>query len=388
MKLTIPLLLIIATALSLITACSDRQSEIQKGQNKKETRPQAVEVTAVRTGSISQWRLFNGSLEASADAPIAAEIGGRLERLRVGLGDRVQRDTEVALIDSISQRHALIQAEAELAVARASYREAQSLLSISQRELERLESLSQKGVSTLSQLDQLKGEFLARQSRVEVTRAEVVRSETGVAIAQTQLQHGSVRALWQQGESARWVAELFVTEGEMVQAHTPLLRVVALDPLLAVFHLAEGDYRFLHLGQEVEISAIAWPEERFKGTVRRIAPALRRESRQARVEIEVANGDFRLKPGMSVAIRVQLQRLEAAQLIPFEALTTRRDERGVFVLDPDQRVRWLAVTPGIEEGGWVAVAEQNIEGEVVTLGQQLIEDGATVVVTRPAAQQP
>jgi multidrug efflux pump subunit AcrA (membrane-fusion protein) len=94
------------------------------------------------------------------------------------------------------------------------------------------------------------------------------------------------------------VAERMVDEGSMVAANAPIVTVVDLDPVVVVVFVTEVDYGLLSPGVEVSVTTDAYPDDRFVGTISRIAPVFRTESRQARVEITVANADGRLKPGM------------------------------------------------------------------------------------------
>ncbi|NIR30343.1 MAG: HlyD family efflux transporter periplasmic adaptor subunit, partial [Gammaproteobacteria bacterium] len=70
---------------------------------------------------------------------------------------------------------------------------------------------------------------------------------------------------------------------------------VELDPITAVFYVTERDYARLKPGQEAALSTDAYPGESFSGRIVRIAPVFRESTRQARVELRVANPDLRLK---------------------------------------------------------------------------------------------
>ena len=49
-------------------------------------------------------------------------------------------------------------------------------------------------------------------------------------------------------------------------------------------------------------------------------------------------------------------------------------------------MRWVPVEVGIREGGRVEVRAPPLSGRVVTLGQELCDDGASVEVFGPAPQ--
>ena len=107
-------------------------------------------------------------------------------------------------------------------------------------------------------------------------------------------------------------------------------------------------------------------------------------SRQARVEFELPNAEGLLKPGMFVRIEAVLERVARARVVPAAALSVRGGKTGVFVVDDaGETVSWRPVETGIREGERVQLvgpASEEVTGRVVTLGQQLIDDGSAVTI--------
>ena len=340
-----------------------------------------VEVAAIRTGAIEQRRTFTGTLEPKAEFVVAPKVSGRIERLNVDLADTVTRGQVVAKLDDDEFVQSVAQAEADYAVAKANLAEAVSLLNIAERELERVEKLRERGVASESQRDTAKADQLAKQAHVEVTRAQVTRSQASLQAARIRLGYTEVNAGWRGGSDQRVVAERYVDEGETVAANAPLLRIVEMDPIVAVFYVTERDYALLETGQTVRLRTDAHPGEAFEGRIARIAPVFRESTRQARVEVGVDNPDRRLKPGMFVRATVVLDRAENATIVPEQSLVRRDGRDGVFVLAADGKsVAWREVEVGFREGTRVQVKGEGLDSEVVTLGQQLLDDGSTVTV--------
>lgn len=355
------------------------------GRGDREIRAAPVEVAPVGRGVIDEIRGFTGTLDANAEFVVAAKVGGRIEEINVDLADRVSRDQPVARLDNAEYRQALTQAEADLAVARANLAEARNLLEIANRELQRIETLSSRGVSSESERDTARANQLARTAHLQVTEAQVTRAAAAVETARIRLGYSTVSASWSGGNSERIVAERFVDEGQTVTANEPLLRIVELDPVLAVFFVTERDYGLLNVGQVVSLQTDAYPGERFEGSIVRIAPVFRENTRQARVELRVDNGDGRLKPGMFVRASVRLARIEDATIVPERALVVRDGASGVFVVSDDRATaRWQPVAPGIRQGDRVQLVDSDLTGEVVVLGQQLLDDGSAIVIANGA----
>ena len=88
--------------------------------------------------------------------------------------------------------------------------------------------------------------------------------------------------------------------------------------------------------------------------------------------------------GGQLTIRSLAQRegLPEATVVPYQALTRRDGRQGVFVLSEDgERVSWREVRPGIRQGDRLQIIGEGLHGEVVVLGQQLLEEGSQVLVT-------
>jgi RND family efflux transporter MFP subunit len=340
-----------------------------------------VEVAPVERGSMELRRTFSGAMEAPAQFAVAPKVSGRVERLAVNLSDPVSRGQVVAELDNDEYVQSVVQARAELAVARANQVEAKSSLEIAERELDRISRLRERGVASEANLDTARANRLARQARLEVARAGVRRAEATLETARIRLGYTRITADWSGGDDTRVVAERYVDEGQTVTANTPLLRIVELDPILGVIFATERDYGRLQPGQPVTLTTDAYPGESFAGRIERIAPVFLEATRQARVEITVANPRHRLKPGMFVRVTVVLDRVEGAVIVPEQALTSRSERTGVFLVSDDRRrVNWKEVKIGIRDGGRVQLLGQPLSGQVVVLGQQLVDDGSPITI--------
>lgn len=357
-------------------AAPERPAGKGKGQ-----RAVPVEVAPVERGGIELRRTFSGTIEAAAKFVVAPKVAGRIEKLAVDLSDTVLRRQVVAELDNAEYVQAVSQAEADLAVARANYSEAKSAAQIASRELSRIKTLLDRGVASEAQFDSARAEELAKQAQVEVAEAQVTRAEAAVETARIRLGYTRVTADWTGGDAQRIVGERFVDEGQTVSANTPLLAIVELDPVIGVIFVTEKDYSGLQPGQVARLTTDAWPDTSFEGRISRISPIFRQDTRQARVELMIENSEHRLKPGMFIRATVVLDQVADAVIVPEQAITRRDDRTGVFVVAADGRsVSWREVDVGIREGDRVQVEGGGLSGRVVTLGQQLLDDGSTITI--------
>jgi RND family efflux transporter MFP subunit len=356
----------------------DRAGSSKSG---KASRAVPVEVAQIQRGPIASQRTFSGELEALAEFVVAPKVSGRVERVIVDIADTVKRGQVVAELDNDEYVQAVAQAEADLLVARANLSEAKSALEIAKREFKRSESLLERGIVSGSDFDVASQNQLAKQAQLEVAAAQVTKAESSLKTANIRLGYTKVTAGWTGGDENRIVAERYVDEGQTVAANEPLLSIVELHPIVGVVFVNERDYAHLKPGQLVSLTTDAYPGEQYTGRIDRIAPVFRKSTRQARIEMTIDNPQHRLKPGLFIRATVVLARVPEATIVPEQALTLRDDRSGVFIVSEDGRsVAWHEVKVGIREGNRVQVEGEGLSGLVVTLGQQLVNDGTPITV--------
>ena len=345
------------------------------------SRSAPVEVAQIQRGPIELRRTFSGTLEARAEFVAAPKVSGRVERLGVNLADAVKRGQLVAELDNDEYVQAVAQAKAGLEVAMANLAEAKSALEIANRELQRIVTLRGRGIASDSQFDAARADQLAKQAQFEVAKAQVTRAEASLETANIRLGYTKVTADWNGGAEERVVAERYIDEGDTISANAPLLLIVELDPITGVIFVTEKDYALLRPSQPVSLTTDAYLGEVFQGRIERIAPIFRRATRQARVELTIDNKQQRLKPGLFIRATVVLDRVADAMIVPDQALTTRDDKTGVFIVNQDGRsVAWREVKVGIRDEKRVQVEGKGLVGRVVTLGQQLVDDGSAITI--------
>jgi len=379
-------ILLVATAAGLgWVIFSQMQQRAGSSKRDKALRPVPVEVAQIQRGPIALERIFSGELEARAEFVVAPKVSGRVERVLVNIADTVKRGQVVAELDNDEYVQAVAQARADLEVAGANLSKAKSDLEIANREFKRTESLLKRGIASDSEFDAARQDQLAKQAQLKVAAAQVTKAESSLETANIRLRYTQVTAGWTGGDEDRVVAERYVDEGQTVAANAPLLLIVELHPIVGVVFVTERDYAHLKPGQLVSLTTDAYPDEQYPGRIDRIAPVFRQSTRQARIEMTIDNPQHRLKPGMFIRATVVLARVPEATIVPEQALTIRDDRSGVFTVGEDGRsVAWREVKVGIREGDRVQVEGEGLSGRVVTLGQQLVNDGSPISI--PAEQ--
>lgn len=343
----------------------------------------AVETEPIRKGVIGDVGVFSGSLVPKSQFVVAPKVNGWLRELPVNVGDTVRQKQVIAILDDEEFKQQVEQARAELRVAKANAENCSSDLDLAQREYERAKALREKQIASASELDESKASLNACQTRLKVSLAQVAQKEAALKAADLRLSYTRVQAFWENGDKTRAVGERFVDEGALLQINQPIVSILENNPLTAVVYVVERDYPKVKVGQRAVVNTDAYPDQTFVGSIMRIAPLLKESSRQARVEIEIANSDHLLKPGMFVRAQVEFARHDNATLTPLAALVRRNDKQGVFIAEPNtHKARFVPVTVGIIDGEVVEVLEPEISGSVVTMGNHLLEDGSDITLPK------
>ena len=363
----------------------------------------AVETRPIYEDSIRDVGVFTGSLEPKSRFDVAPKVAGWLKELLVDVGDKVERNQIIAVLDDEEFAQQVEQARAELQVAKANAENYASDLDIAKREYERAKALREKQIASASELDVSEAAFNASQTRYKVSLAQVAQKEAALKTALVRLSYTQVQAFWEEDDrpriegvqpsdrelevrganTPRVVGERFVDEGELLSINQPIVSILENNPLTAVVYVIERDYPKVTIGQQAIVSTDAYPGMTFTGSITRIAPLLKESSRQARIEVEVPNPDLLLKPGMFVRTRVEFARHENATLVPLGALVRRNDKEGIFIADTQNlKARFIPVTTGIVNGEVVEITEPQISGLVVTMGNHLLIDGSDITLPK------
>ena len=344
--------------------------------------PVVVSLADVERSDIEDKGLFTGSLQPRSQFIAAPKIGGRLEKVLVDIGDEVEYNQLLAVLDDDEYVLQEQMARAEYEVSKASLEEARSSMEVYRRELERVKTLYGKEIAAEADYDMARDRFVAQKAQYDVALAEVDQQKAAWQEAQVKLSYTQIRAAWETGAKqggSRVVGQRYRYEGSMLTANSPIVSILDISSLLAVIHVIERDYPKVQPGMSATITTDAYPDRQFTGRVMRVAPRLEETSRQARVEVEIPNPGQTLKPGMFVRVEMTFGVHEDATIVPSDALVRRESSQGVFLADTgSMTVSFVPVRTGIIAGGRTEILEPQLSGLVVDLGQHLLEDGAPI----------
>jgi membrane fusion protein, copper/silver efflux system len=170
------------------------------------------------------------------------------------------------------------------------------------------------------------------------------------------------------------VVEKMVTEGGRFRAGETLFRIVDTSTMWVMAEVYEQDLGFVKLGDTARIAVNAWSDQPFDGKVTFIYPSVGRDSRTARLRIEVANPDGRLRADMAATVEIMAPVAGSRIAIPESALIDIGRRQVVLIERGEGRYEPRPVKTGARVPGWVQVTDGVKPGErVVTQATFLID---------------
>jgi len=170
------------------------------------------------------------------------------------------------------------------------------------------------------------------------------------------------------------VVDKTAIEGMHFQPGEALFRIVDTSMMWVLAEVYEQDLPYVKPGDMAKVTINAWPGEPFDGKVTFIYPTIGKESRTARLRIEVANPDGSLRAGMAATVEIAAP-LDGSRLaVPESAIIDSGRRQVVLVERGEGRYEPRPVRLGARVPGWVQVIEGVKGGErVVTQATFLID---------------
>ena len=188
----------------------------------------------------------------------------------------------------------------------------------------------------------------------------------------------------ERGETLRTVTVRSPTSGIVVQKNAvegmrfglgdSLFRIVDTSTMWVMAEVYEQDLAFVKVGDTARVTVNAWPDQPVDGRVAFIYPTVSRENRTAKLRIEVANPDGRLRADMAATVEIHAPVAGSRIAIPDSALIDSGRRQVVLVERGEGRYEPRPVKVGARVPGWVQIDDGLKPGErVVTQATFLID---------------
>jgi RND family efflux transporter MFP subunit len=252
---------------------------------------------------------------------------------------------------------------------------AKASLGLAKTNFDRYSSLLAQHAVQQAAFDQAKTQYETAQQQVEqsLRHAQQLYQNLLTALARVDILEKAVADTTIEAPFSGWIAAKYVSEGERV-ATSPMgpgskvVSLVSVDPLRLVLTVPQQEAAVVHQGQQVTFTVETFPDRKFTGEVKYIAPSLETNSRSLSIEAMVANTDKVLRPGFFASAELALPGTTDRLLLPASAVVKVGEVYKVYVLRDGKAIEKV-----------VDVAETQGEGDRVIVKSGITADDAVIV---------
>jgi membrane fusion protein, multidrug efflux system len=268
-----------------------------------------------------------------------------ITELNIREGKLVQKDEVIARLHDVEERARITELE--------------GVLDEQKRQLARLKNLATTQATAQAMLDE-------QITRVNTTLAQL-------DIARAKLDEMTIRAPFEGYLGLRQVSK-----GAYINSGTVITTLDDLHTLRVAFSVAEHYLAEIKVAMPLTVTNAAYGDTTFSGAVSAVDTRLDPVTRTVTVHGTLANEDLRLRPGMLLLVKLELNNRMALQ-ISEKALVPQQQKQFVYKVASDDTVQQVEVTIGQRIPGWVEILSGLEAGdEVVVEGIQKLRSGSSI----------
>jgi RND family efflux transporter MFP subunit len=302
--------------------------------------------------------------------------------IAVKLGDRVNRGQRIAKIEDEEILEQVRQAEAAFEVAKATIRQREADLALAKTNVERSRNLFQRQLLPQQTLDDAEAKYQSAQAALDLARAQNTQSQSRLDELRFTLQNTIITS-----PVNGFVSRRTVDPGAFVSQNAPVVEVVDITRVRLVANIVEKDLKQIGVGDTARVEVDAFPGEDFMGRIARVSPVLDPSTRTAPIEVEIANSQYRLKPGMYARVGIITESHPNALVVPTNAVVDVNGTRGVY-LSVNNAAAFHAVKIGIEGNERTEILDGVAAGDrVVTTGAAGLRNGDPIILAGGAGRR-
>jgi RND family efflux transporter MFP subunit len=347
---------IIADLMAIVIFCCFLPGCSQEGEKAGPTIP-AVAVAKVDREDLYNEVTIPGEFRPYVEAELNAKVSGFLSVINVDFGDKVKAGQLLAVLEVPELKAELDASIAAQQRAEADYTNAHLIYT-------RLVGVNKEHPNLVAQQD-----IDTAQAKDSATLAAVASAKADVEKYQTLFGYTQITAPFD-GVITRRSAD----PGALIQAGTssdtqarPLVRISDNYLLRLDFPVSVEYVKDIHLGDLVRVRVDSLGGKTFTGKITRFTGKVSEDTRTMITEMEVANPNLEIVPGMYAVVVLKVQQRSQVLAIPTEAVASEK-ESTVDVVNQDNQIEERAVALGLETPDRYEVASGLKEGEKVMIG--------------------
>ena len=335
--------------------------------------PVSVTTVVVQKKDVDVMLEATGTVTALNSVDIRPQVASTITKVQIKEGQFVSAGQPLFVLDARTDEVNVTKARAQLA-------KDQAALADAERQLARSKDLFAQNFISQGAVD-------TNQTLVDSARAVVAADRAAIESAQVGLSYSRIVA-----PAAGRAGAINVFPGSTVQpSGNALVTITQLDPISVAFSLPQrnlGDaLATLRAGGGKVTALLPDSGSAVTGKLKFVDNAVDAASGTVRVKAEFANKDERLWPGAFVTVRLAVQTLAGASVIPQAAVIQSPRGKIVYVVDASSKATARPVEITYANGEEVAVTGVKPGERIVLDGRQNLRPGATVI-DRPAGDSP
>lgn len=360
----------LAIAASCAASCAKEEPKVPEQQA-----PVPVSTVTATVSDVQVTITSVGTVEAKREAVVSAKVMGAIQQFWVDEGTRVGKGSVLLTIDDAeikAKRREAEQAKAEgvaaMHEADAALKEAQAALENANINKERFASLYSEQAVTKKELDDINTQGRMAEAKVEQVEARRKQVEARIAQADAAISVANIMLGYTVVHSplSGVVTAKMANTGEMASPGKPLLKVVDDSELRLLANIKESDMAGMVKGDMVKVGFDALSGKEVQGRIGDVIPAADPATRTFNVKINLPR-TAGILPGMFGRAFLPAG-MRKGILVPDTSIVEREGVQGVFVVTPDNTLRFQVVRVGDKNNGMTEVSSGLSGGEAVVAG--------------------
>lgn len=359
------LLIVTFVGLAVLTGC-------KKAQPPRQMPPRPVTAAKVEAKDMPLYLEEIGNCTAVESVTISAQVSGKITDIHFLDGADLKKGDKLFTIDPRPYQASLDAAEAAL-------KKDLATLSLNKAQMDRSKDLVPGNYLSPQDFDNLR-------TNVATAEAQVKSDEAAIATAKINLEYCFITSPIEGRASVR-----LVDAGNVVSASTgtQLLSIQRMDPMYVDFTVAEPDLPKVreYMGSGKLAAQIYFPDDEKKmrqAELFFVDNAVQLATGTVKLRAIVPNKDRLFWPGQFIRVRIILQELKGALVVPYSAVQISQQGPYVFIIKADNSVDFRLVEPGQRFGENIVIKKGVTAGEnLVATGQLGIGPGSKVQIVPP-----
>ena len=330
--------LIALMAIALLGSCSGDKDKT--AAEKVVVEKQKVKLASVTARPVDQIQEYTATVEAEVKNNIAPSSPVRIDRIFVEVGDRVSKGQKLVQMDAANLKQAKFRLENQ------------------EIEFKRTDELYKVGGTSKSEWDAAKMALDVQQTTYNnlLENTALLSPINGVVTARN------------------------YDNGDMYSGGNPVLVVEQITPVKLMINVSEGYFTKVKKGSPVDVKVDVYGDEVFEGKISLVYPTIDANTRTFPVEVQLANRDQKVRPGMFARVTLNFGTQEHV-VVPDLAIVKRAgSDRYVYVYK-DGKVSYNKVELGRRmDTEYELLSGVDNNSQVVIAGQSKLADGVEVEV--------